>query len=692
MLQKRQVRSRRPLAVERLEDRLVLSGNVLVSQTVFTGQVIIVGDNGNNAFSINQTNNLGTPTLTVVGSPTTPPIGPPGNFTAINSVIGGSFNVPLASVSEIDVMTGNGTNFVSFGNVAGFSLPGNIKITYGTDANTFTLNNISTNAGIISISQNPPATPVSPASITVTETNIIAGASQITGGTDTTTVSQNNVTLGFDTITTPGAGNITITNSRFRPPPRTWAIGQLTINADTTVPGKSSSVTIDNINVGPSVVNIAATAAAAPSDKSNTLKYDDSTIQFATIQIGSETVGSETSNTVEINNDVMVGTDRAPGVGLNVKILNQSGVSGQLIATDPTTGKPLPGTPNPQGKGINTFTENNVQFANGGDDFTRIDDGSSQFNAGNNGFFGGMSTVLMELVDTSGRFSVTLGDHFSSVMLGVGTPGLNDIDAGLVDVVIGNDNDVIVITVLEMGDRFDRSHENITIGDVSTVFIPPLAPPSVLINGTWRDNDNGDDDVTINLGNNNNPNLGGGWPITVSETVGSNMTIQPKVGTDGKSVGGNGWNLTVVNTIVPGTLNITMGNGGPGNTEILTLNNVTAGDLNIQLNSNNTQVPDTATFGAFINLNQVNVTDPYGGLNLTDIGTGVDIASFLNVNVAEMLTVLLSGSGMNVLSAQNVTTCFGTIDGGVGPGGLIGNLYVDLGGNFGYTVTDFVGH
>src|SRR5690349_4996770 len=102
MLQKRPVsRSRRSLAVERLEDRLVLSGNVFVFQNAFTGQLILTGDNGNNAFCINQSNALGQPTLTVVGAPTTPPIGPPGNFTAINSTVGGCVNVPLCNVSEI---------------------------------------------------------------------------------------------------------------------------------------------------------------------------------------------------------------------------------------------------------------------------------------------------------------------------------------------------------------------------------------------------------------------------------------------------------------------------------------------------------------------------------------------------------------------------------------------------------------
>src|SRR5438552_9994229 len=93
MLQKRQLRrSKRPLALERLEDRLVLSGNVIVLPDLTgTGKLQIFGDNGNNAFCISETNNLGQPTLTILGNPTIPAIPgvPPGNFTAINTLIGG---------------------------------------------------------------------------------------------------------------------------------------------------------------------------------------------------------------------------------------------------------------------------------------------------------------------------------------------------------------------------------------------------------------------------------------------------------------------------------------------------------------------------------------------------------------------------------------------------------------------------
>src|SRR5262249_4154033 len=129
-----------------------------------------------------------------------------------------------------------------------------------------------------------------------------------------------------------------------------------------------------------------------------------------------------------------------------------------------------------------------------------------------NGFFGAMSTVLMELIDTSGRFNVTLGDWFSSVQLGVGTIGLNDIDANQVDVSIGNNNTTVVITVLQTSDRFEPASENITINNPTVI---PFGPkPSVLINGIWANpggTGDGDENMTLRFGDNANPQLQTGW-------------------------------------------------------------------------------------------------------------------------------------------------------------------------------------
>jgi hypothetical protein len=661
MLHKRRNgRSRRPLFIELLEDRTLLSGVVTALQDPLTGVLRITGDAGNNHITISQ---IAPGVLRVAGDIN---IAPPPSRPDVTSVNGVAFaDFTLASISAIDITMLNGTDRVT---MTGFSILGNITITAGSGVDTFSLNSIQTNAGIISI--------IASGSDMITESDVVAGSSIITTGPGPATITQSNVTLGFDIINTTGAANISIVNSTFRPPPRSWAIGVLTINADTTVVYSNSTtntVYLDKINVGPTTINV-ATGPGNQQAKDN-FTFDNSTLQGAAIQIGAETAGSATTNTVDISRDIVTGTgDNAnpadPAKNLSVFLLNQSGVSGVLA--DGTTPAPAPGNGS-----INNLTMNNVQFTNGGNLNVRVDDGLTYVNSSN--VLIAASTVLMELVDTSGVINLTLGDHFQSVMLGTGTIGLNDLDAGVLNVSIGNDNDIIVISANLVG---DGGNETISIGDVTTSPIGGSAAPSpsVLINGVWSND--GDENVTILLGNNNRIDLGAGWPITVNETVGGNLTIGPRVAGQG-----NGWNLTVANTSVGGTLNITMGNGGPGITETLTLSNVIANDLNITLDSKASDTPDgNPNAGVTISLVNVQVNDPLGGLSLIDLGAGADALTMTLVNVVEALNVILS-SGINIVVAQSVTTGFGIIDGGSGPS----NLYVDRGGNFGYFIIRFAG-
>jgi len=77
-----------------------------------------------------------------------------------------------------------------------------------------------------------------------------------------------------------------------------------------------------------------------------------------------------------------------------------------------------------------------------------------------------------------------------------------------------------------------------------------------------------------------------------------------------------------------------------------------------------------------------------GGLTLDDSrGAGNDTATLRNLSVGYQLAMTLS-AGTNTLSADHVTSLFGSIDGGSGGN----NQYTDNGGNSGYSIYDFVGY
>jgi hypothetical protein len=202
--------------VELLEDRTLLSGVVTALQDPATGLLTITGDQGNNHIKISQ---VSPGVLRVSGDINIPP--PPGrpDVTSVNGVTYHDF--VLATVTGIKVIMLDGTDRVT---MTGFSIPGNISITAGSGVDTFSLNSVQANAGSISITGS--------GSDTVTETDVVAGASSITTGDGPATIVQNNVTLGFDFITAGnGNNNVTITNSTFAPPPRLYAIGQLRLSA-----------------------------------------------------------------------------------------------------------------------------------------------------------------------------------------------------------------------------------------------------------------------------------------------------------------------------------------------------------------------------------------------------------------------------------------------------------------------------
>jgi hypothetical protein len=141
---------------------------------------------------------------------------------------------------------------------------------------------------------------------------------------------------------------------------------------------------------------------------------------------------------------------------------------------------------------------------------------------------------------------------------------------------------------------------------------------------------------------------------------------------------GNGDVVNVSQTVVGGSLDIGMGNGGVNALESLTLADVTSADLFINMRSN---------FGDTVNINLTNLavtdTSTLFAFEMSDEGGsgGCDHVSMVDIQVEEGMVVHLSPSfeAPNVLYAANVTCAFGYIS-----PGRVDSIFVDGGGNDGW--------
>src|SRR5437899_12285113 len=149
MLQKR----RRTLSIEHLETRMCPSGVVTAIQDIFSGAVIITGDNNNNCFQINRAPSVLGDLIQVQGCP--------GTHTAVNGLTSGpGASFVLSSVSNLFIVDGNGSNTILLGLVRsvtgvigpgnGFVIPGgNITFDVGNGTDDVELANITATVGQI---------------------------------------------------------------------------------------------------------------------------------------------------------------------------------------------------------------------------------------------------------------------------------------------------------------------------------------------------------------------------------------------------------------------------------------------------------------------------------------------------------------------------------------------------------------
>jgi hypothetical protein len=697
MLQKRRNgQLRRTLTLESLETRMCPSGVVTAVQDIFTGAVFITGDSNNNCFQINKATSVLGDMIQVAGCP--------GTHTAVNGLTSGpGASFVLASVSNLFIVDGNGSNTILLGlqrTVGGAIIPGNgfvipggnITFDVGSGTDDVELLNIQATVGMIDFTGNHGT---GHGTDTVNYTNVIAGASVIIPGRGKLTVNQSNVILGFDIISASAAArtgaqdsndNIRIINSMLHPPPRLFAIGQLTItDADA-----NNTFFLDTIDVGP--------AAITSGIGNNVLTFSHSLDLQADIVLGTEAAGAEGNNIITMD------TDKIVGQHVLISVFDESGVSGSGPVVDTTNNVangPNGGHRNPEH--ISHTTLNNLLFTTAFPVFApqlgvRMDDGDYYYDTQNGkpiNTFGGSafsgSSFVATTVDLPGIMSVTMGDHMQNIQLGqlgpisaLGVPAATDVadvDAGQLFLQAENDLDTVTVAADVTGQFLPviglpvpiilPATEFLNLGDNTlnpangTLFGAAgdgghLMLPYVFTSGTVGTLAI-DGSYTLLIGNNLNGGDALGWPVKQTETVlghlaptflsgnlldaptglakletGQNGVTSP-AGTD------NGLSIFLDPTIVQGDLRIFMGSGGFFHRESLVMNGVTAGNIFVQLNSfidprtGIGDVPDgNPNLGAYIALDHVLVTDTiFGdvfdgsppGLVLTDIGTGADFVS-----------------------------------------------------------------
>jgi hypothetical protein len=294
----------RPLLVEALEERTLLTGVVLASIDVPTGRLQVVGSaSADNAFTIAPSPLAGM--LRVSGDA--------GTATAINGV--GFSDFRLSSITSINMTLGTGTDKVTFQGV--FGIPGNVNISYNNPADTFSFTNFTANSINVLFAGSAAFFPPGAGG---TGTGIGTGTGGSTGGTTGggtgtsgthTTGSGNNTGLLFDPVTLTGVrtGSLVIVTG--------MGSDSVTLSASTSgattiiTPGAGNdSISISGCTLG----NLTATAG----DGNNVISVTGTPMARATITSG------RGSNTVTLNNDTFSSNAATPALSVSVGVGGQN--------------------------------------------------------------------------------------------------------------------------------------------------------------------------------------------------------------------------------------------------------------------------------------------------------------------------------------------------------------------------------
>jgi hypothetical protein len=686
--------SRRILSLEVLEERTLLSGNVVASLNPMTGVLTIQGDIGNNAihiFAPVPSPIPGVPLLSVAGDQvlnfTLPP--KPPDFTSVNSVA--VSNATLSSATSLNVNMLGGNDSIKIGTTpsgtpAGFTLPQNIVITAQGGNDTFAVENVGNNKIVIT---NP-------------------------GGNNSVLV-KNDTTGEVDTTTGNGNDSVLVT-------------GTSTIGTTKIVTGNGNDTVLvnatPNLALRPQAFGVLSIVSGDPTSSGGvTQTVTGTTAGIVTMVSGNGNANLTLNNTSLIAGSIVTGS--AGGThNISVNGNTVTGSAGLSVAAGPA---------NQQVISVNgdTFTGGgnlNVNAGNGGIywDLTK----PSPFPiTGNASIFTsvgstGIGTANINL--GTDFFATAMADSVKNLLLNVGN------NWGVIDLnnAVAGDETITVGSQVAPGAPFPTFVDNDTVSGNQTITIGSAQPSgtnaaagptsaNVIINSggadktfTFGDNLNitlGGSATSLTVASGNNNNLVVNTNVNPANNVAVNTTTNPTDNTHTGAItitGGNANNVTINGaSLAPqaSSMTITLGSGAT----VLTNGVQTTGDQSVTVgnnpvsvaavntNSNNlnittgTAAPGTgSTFllvqGAKVN-NNLTVNAP--GSPSGTLADGNVTLALINTQVLDALFAALGG-GVNTAFAQNLSALFGNIDGG----GSGSSVYLDLGGNSGFTTSGFSGY
>jgi hypothetical protein len=688
------------LRLEALEDRTLLSGNVLAYWDAnIPGQLDIKGDNGNNSIAIYQT---APGVLHVAGIVN---LGPPPDATTVNGVPSQDF--ALSSITSINVALQGGKDTVNVGGAgsAAFKIPGNLTIMAGGGTDTFTTTGIKSNTVYIRAT--------GPGKDTITMSDTSAGMVRLSTGGGADSISMDNhskagMNIGSVSISTgagmandsvsingftgvgsvPGIGSlslmtadgnnaISVTNSTFSLANLISGNGggSVTFDKNSARTGMinvgTGATTVDasgNTIIGPAGLSVnVGTAGSAAADN---VSVNNNNVAAGPLSVNVATAGSTAADNVFVNNNnvggaLAVKVNAAGSTALDNVFVNSDTVGGALtvnaLANGPQYWVP-PDKDHPNGQvlpssnlSVNNDKAGGAVTVNTGNFFQTVTVGTTGSSLSSTI---GTNSQTVTFATQVGAESIAVGDFASPQppipLLPLSSFSLSGSATTLGLTVGANAAGGVSQTATVGGD------ESVSVGanaGAVTVWRPSKGNSTVkVLDNSGAVTVKGNDDA-------------GDAALTETITVGNNLA-GPLTVQDSLKVSGKGsWNQYInigdkdtvnVSTNVVGNQTIQSATGATGTNDNVTVNSVTvSGALTISLlGSGDTVTVDPTTVGSLAlstgdkaAISVITTTATAGGVSVT-AGNGAAIS---------LATVSATGGGVSVGAGNGAAISLGTV-------------------------------